>query len=235
VGSDDAEYARPDLPIPVCPAKGLSSLARLFFIDNEQGFRTARRLPVQAAVGAIALAVTRAALPPPWQRALADCAAVLGLYAAAGALAARVFERRQHAFEREWLAAQTGILRGHAFEALRCTVRGRSYDLARPGDVRDLRDQPRDERATVAFTYVTAGHQLAIAEVHRDVRELTFLPGWASPGQALVRFPEARYLPRPQPRQRPARRTSWSLDGSILISVSEDTAPAFGAGTRNSR
>jgi hypothetical protein len=237
VGSYGPEFTRPDLSIPLYPVQGLSRLTcrHLFLIPNEGGFLSANRVSVAAVAGTIALAVASFGLPPPGQQIVANCAAVLGLYTAARMVALVSFERRQHAFETEWLASQTEVLRRHAFEILRCTVRGRHYDLARPADVRDLQSHAGDERTAVAFTYLAADNSIAIAEVHRDMRELMFLHGWASPGRAFVRFPQARYQPRPQPRLRPARRTSWALDGPVLIALSGDSAAASGGGTRSSR
>lgn len=237
MGSYDPEFTRPDLSIPLYPVRGLSHLARrrLFFIPNESGFLPDYRVCLAAAIGTIALAAASLGLPGRWQQAVANCAALLGLYTAARIVARVTFERRQHAFETEWLAAATEVLRGHAFELLRCTVRGRHYDLARPADVRALRSHASDERTAVAFTYVAAENNIVVAEVHRDMRELMFLHGWASPGRTFVRFPQARYLARPQPRLRPARRTSWALDGPVLIALSADSAAASGGGTRSSR
>lgn len=233
----EPEFTRPDLFIPLYPVQGLSRFTRrrLFLVPNEHGFLYTYRVTLAAVIGAIALAAGSLGLPRPGQQAAADCAAVLGLYAAARVLALVIVERRQHAFEKEWLASQTEVLRRHAFEVLRCTVRGRHYDLARPADVLDLQRQASDERTAVAFTYLTADKSLAIAEVHRDLRELTFLPGWTSSSRSFVRFPEARYLPRPRPRLRPAWRTSWALDGPVLIALSEDSAAASGGGTRSIR
>jgi hypothetical protein len=237
VGTYEPEFTRPDLFIPLYPVQGLSRFTcrRLFLIPNEHGFRYAYRVTLAVIIVTIALAAGSLGLPRQAQQIVADCAAALGLCTVARVLAVAVFERRQHAFESEWLASQTEVLRRHAFEVLRCTVRGRHYDLGRPADVHDLRRQMSDERTTVAFTYLAADRSLAVAEVHRDLRDLTFLPGSASSGRSFVRFPEARYLPRPQPRLRPAWQTSWALDGPVLIAVSEDSAAASGAGTRNSR
>jgi hypothetical protein len=236
VGTYEPEFTRPDLIIPPYPGQRLSRLTRgrFFLIPNEPRFLSAHHVTVAAVAGAAALAVASIVVPRPAQQAVANCAAVLGLYAAARMIALVTFERRQHAFETEWLASQTEVLRMHTFEVLRCTVRGRHYDLARPADVRDLRNQAGDERTAVAFTYMSADNALAIAEVHREVRELMFLHGWARPGHAFVRFPQARYLPRPQSRSRPARRTSWALDGPVLITLSEDSAAASDGGTRSS-
>jgi hypothetical protein len=232
----EPEFTRPDLPIPLYPVNGLCDFMRRRFllIADEYRCRSAFSATLAALIGTIVLAVISVWFPEPWQQVVADCAAGLGLYTAARVLALATFERQQHVFEHKWLASQTEVLRRHAFEALRCTVGGRRYDLARPSDVRDLQGQVSDKRTAVAFIYLASDMSPAIAEVHRDMRELTFLPGWASPGRAFVRFPEARYLARPRPRLHPARRTSWALDGPVLIAVSEDSAVASGAGTRSS-
>lgn len=237
MASYEEEFTRPDLSIPLYPMQGLSRFTRrsIFLIPNEEGFLPAHRLSVAAVAGTVALAAASLVLSPPGQQALANCAAILGLYTAARMVALAAFERQQHAFESEWLASATEALRGHAFEILRCTVRGRYYDLARPADVRDLRRHASDERTAVAFTYLAADNSVAVGEVHRDLRDLEFLHGRTGPGRAFVRFPQARYLPRPLPRLRPARRTSWALDGPVLIALSADSAPASGGGTRSSR
>jgi hypothetical protein len=237
VGTYEPEFTRPDLFIPLYPVQGLFRFACrcLFLIPDERGFRYAYRVTLAVIIATVALAAASLGLPGRGQQVVAGCAAALGLCAVARVLALAVFERQQHAFEREWLCSRTEVLRRHAFEVLRCTVRGRHYDLDRPADVLDLRRQASDERTAVAFTYLAADKSLAITEIHRDLRDLTFLPGRPGSGRSFVRFPEARYLPRPQPGLRPAWQTSWALDGPVLIAVSGDSAAASGGGTRSIR
>jgi hypothetical protein len=191
---------------------------------------------VWAATGCLLAALSGVTPQEPWRRGVAVGSALVGLYAVGTMLALTVTERRQRAFEREWLTARTETLRGHAFDLLRFTVtdlaeRGqggrRTYDLTSPDVVRvllGLRDQdlarPRPTlQATVEFAYVAACGVPSVADVHRDLRELVFLPGQASPGQESVRFPAARYLPRPTLGGQPTQATNWVLSGPVLIAV----------------
>jgi hypothetical protein len=155
---------------------------------------------------------------------VASGAAALGLFAGSSLLTRVSFTRRQLEFERDWLSEQTAALRRHQFEVLRCTVGGRDYSMASPSDVRDLRGHPGDERASLAFTYLADGRFPTIGEVHRRLRDLTFVTDVAAPGRAFVRFPQGQYLPRPRREGGPAWRTCWSLDGPALLSVSNATA-----------
>jgi hypothetical protein len=153
-------------------------------------------------------------------------------------------ERRQRVFEREWIAAQSNVLQAHAFEVLRFTVQDlavedqdewRAYDLTRPDDVAELlrlRGQERGLkfRATVEFTYLASDGTLAVSVVHRELPELVFLEGWARPGRASIRFPEACYVTRLSPGGRPAQLTDWALYGTVMIAVS-GSAHAVTAGS----
>jgi hypothetical protein len=182
------------------------------------------------------LAALSVTLAEPWRRGVAVGSALVSLYAVGRMLALTVTERRQRAFEREWLTARTETLRGHAFDLLRFSATDladggqggrRTYDLTSPDVVRELlglRDQdlarPRPTRqATVEFAYVGADGVPSVADVHRDLRELVCLPGQASPGQESVRFPEARYLPRPTVGRQPARATNWLLSGPVILAI----------------
>jgi hypothetical protein len=200
---------------------------------------------VWAAVGCV-LAVVGVLLSSPWQRAVAACSALVGLYAVTRALALVVVERQQHAFEREWMAAQTEMLRVHPFDVLRFTIEDlagddqgtrHTYDLTSPAGIRDLFSLQGQDRAgarpaylaTVEFAYLGDDGVLSIASVHRDLRELVFLPGRAGSGQAWIRFPEARYLPRSTSSGHAARLTYWALSGPVLLAV---TDAAYAEATR---
>lgn len=239
------EFVRPDLPVPLSPLRGLPKVVRRRLLGPRgPGFARAHRATVAwaAATGAVALA---SLLLPPWRGPAVACSALLGLYLLARTFALVAFERRQRAFEPRWLAAQSEVLRSHAFEVLRFRVQGsygepdarRTYDLTRPDDVRDLlhrQDRERASgalsRATVEFAYwAGGGDTLAVAEVTRGLSELTFLQGRAAPARAWIRFPEARYLSRPGTGERPAQRTYWALSGPVVVSVSEsDSGGAAG-------
>ena len=203
---EPAAGAYPGMPIPT-------------FIPNGPAILSLLRLTRPALAGSVLLAVASLGMHSPWQSVVAYAAAAFALAAAAALLARMVADRRSHRFAGYWLAAQTEALRQHQFEALRCIVRGRRYDLASPADLRDLRNLPGEERVTVSFTYIAGRRGLAIGEVHRRLRDVTFLAGVAAPGRAFARFPQARYLPRPVRGGRPARRTTWALDGPVLVSV----------------
>jgi hypothetical protein len=238
----ESEFTRPDLPVPLYLQRGFPLLMRRHLLGlRGPSFAGAYRVTLAAASAGFAVAAASLLVSPPWQEVVVYCSALIGLYVIARALALVALERRQHAFEREWMAAQSEVLRGHAFEVLRFTVQDlvdedqgvrRTYDLTRPADVRDLlrrqareRNSRRWSRATVELTYLSGDGTLAVAEVHRGLPELTFLEGWAGPGRAWIRFPEARYLGHPGDGRRPAQRTHWALSGPVVIAVSE---PAYG-------
>jgi hypothetical protein len=232
------ELTRPDLPVPLSPLHRFPLLVRRYLLGlHFPNFTSAYRVTLATAMAAAAVAAASLLLPWRWQAAVVDCSALIGLYAIARALALAVFERRQREFERDWMAAQSEVLRGHVFEVLRFTVQTftnngqdarRTYDLTRPAEIRDLlqrqsreRASRRMSRATVEFTYLIGDGNLAVAEVHRELRELTFLNGRAGPGRVWIQFPEARYLPRPGPGGHPAQWTRWALSGPAMIAVSE--------------
>jgi hypothetical protein len=206
MGSYEPTGAYPGMPVPT-------------FIPNGPVILSLLRLTRPAMAGSVVLAVASLAMKSPWQSVVAYAAAAIALVAAAAVLARMVADWRSHSFQGYWLAAQTEALRQHQFEALRCTVRGRRYNLASPADVRDLRDQPGEERAGVSFSYLADGRAPTIGEVHRLLRDVTFVADVTTPGRAFARFPQARYLPRPTRGGRPARRTTWALDGPVLVSV----------------
>ncbi|WP_459179396.1 hypothetical protein [Streptomyces sp.] len=95
----------------------------------------------------------------------------------------------------------------------------RTYDLTRPGDVHDLLRRQDHERASGAFSRATVefaywaggGDTPAVADVRRELSELTFPQRQAATARAWIRFPEARYLgrpriPEPAPHPRSRRR-----------------------------
>jgi len=234
----ESEFTRPSLPIPLFPLRWAPLFIRSHLVGlRGQSFATAYRRTLAAAAAGIVVAAAAFLTPPPWQDVVVGCSALIGIYVTVRVLALAVFERRQHTFAREWIAAQSNVLREHQFEVLRFTVEGltgegqgvrRTYDLTRPVDVRDLlRRQDRERttgrlsRVSTEFTYLTGDGALAVAEVHRALPEFTFLVGWAGPGRAWVRFPEARYVGRPRRDRHPAQRTQWALSGSVLLRVAD--------------
>jgi hypothetical protein len=201
-------------------------------VPNGHGFRQATRVTVATGATAVFLGIVSLALPSSWRMPIAYASATVALYLTARVLTLTAFEQRQREFQTEWLAGQTTALRGHAFELLWLTVGEHRYDPTRATDMRDLPDL----RVTLTFTYLAANGSLIVTQAHRERGEIAIQPGWAAPGRASVRFPNAHYLPQPEPGHHPARRARWSLDGPVVVAISaSDTATASGAGTRNSR
>jgi hypothetical protein len=180
------------------------------------------------------LAILSLVLGPPWRRVLVVMTALLGLLVIVRVVALAVFQRRQQVFERTWLAARTEALQGHAFEVVRFTVDDppavpetrRAYDLTRPADVRELLRRRDHERATASFSRATAEFAyragdgvVAIAEVARDLADITFLPGRVTPGRASIRLPAAYYRRRLGGRAAPQAR--WTLSGPVVLTVTE--------------
>jgi hypothetical protein len=243
----DSALTRSDLPIPLPPLRGLPLLMRSYLVGlRAPRFASAYR--VTSAVAAAAVISGAVSFNHAWRQPMAAIAAVLGLYAIARAVALAIFEMRQHAFEQEWIPAQSRVLQEHAFEILRFTIQDgadaglgarRAVDLTRQSDISDLlrrqqaeRAAEQPSRATVEFTYRSADGTPALGEVHRDLPELRFTGGWPGPPRAWIRFPEARYLGRPGSGRRPYERTIWALTGSALITVTDSAyAPAAGAGS----
>jgi hypothetical protein len=222
--------AYPDLAIPRYPAHGIFRMADgALLLHRGRGDRSRLLLPAGAAGGAAA-ALVSLGLPGHWQQAVADGAATLGMLSVFYLLVRNAVQRRQREFERDWLAAQTAELRRYPFAVLGCTLGGREYSMSSPAEIRDLRGQRGNARASLAFTYFADGKWPTIGKVHRRLRDLTFVADVTVPGRAFVRFPQARYLPRPVPAGRAARRTCWSLDGPVLLSVSEAAAGSAAAG-----
>jgi hypothetical protein len=235
----ESRLTRPDLPVPLSPSSGISLFVRRRLLGMRvPSFAGVYRATLAVAVAGCFVAVVSLLVRPPWQKAVLDVSALIGLFVMVRALATVAFERRQHSFEPVWMDAQSDVLRGHAFEVLRFTVRGQerqykrmSYDLSRPDDVSTLLRRQAQERstgqptkATVEFAYLTAEGTLAVAEVHRDLPDLTFLRGRAEHGYPWVRFPQARYVGGRRPGTHPAQRTYWELSGPVLVGVSQAVA-----------
>jgi hypothetical protein len=242
------EFARPDLRIPLAPVPGPAGVARRYLLGlRDAGFGRARRIAVVwAAIGCV-LAVVAALLPSPWRWAVVACAALAGLYGVSRALALVAAERQQYDFERDWVAGQTEMLRVHSFDVLRFTIEDvaegdqgtrRTYDLTSAASVRALTGMQEQDRvraqpafvATVEFAYLGDDGVLSVGSVHRDLRELVFRPGGAASGQAWIRFPEARYLPRPSASGHPARLTYWVLSGPVLLVVTDAAYAVYAEG-----
>lgn len=236
----ESKLTRPDLPVPLSPSSGISLFVRRHLLGlRVPSFARAHRATLALAVAGLLVAVVSLLIPPRWQKAVFDVSALIGLYVIIRALATVAFERRQHSFEPVWMNAQSDVLRGHAFEVLRFTIRDSSedqrarmsYDLSRPDDVSMLlrrqaqeRSSGRPSKATVEFAYLTGEGTLAVADVHRDLPDLTFVEGRAGRGYTWVRFPEAQYVVRQRHRTHPAQRTNWALSGPVLIGVSQAAA-----------
>lgn len=257
------EFTRSDLPIPLPPVRGFSLIVRRYLVGlRTPRFAGAYRVTIAVALAGIMAAVAAFLVPSAWQKPLVGVSTLLGLYVIIRVTALVIFEVRQNAFQAEWIAAQSQVLQNHAFEVLRFSVQDITsagggtryiYDLTRQSDVSVLLRRQEGERAsgrlsrvTVEFTYLTADGTLAVAEVHRELPELTFLAGWARSPSAWIRFPEARYLSRPGPSRHPSQRTFWALLGRVLITVGESvydpaegrrtpTASATGSGPGSTR
>lgn len=233
--SYEPEFIRPGLLIPLFPMSGFGGFVRRYGVGlREPAFGRARLVTIAWAVAEFVLAILSLALEPQWRRGVVIVSAALGLYVMFRVLAVAVFQRRQQPFERAWILARTEALRGHEFEVVRFTVDDppaipesrQAYDLTRPADVRDLlgrRDRDRAmgtlSRSTAEFAYLADDGGIAITEVTRDLTDITFLPGRARPGRALIRLPEAHY--RRGLGRRLSRQVRWTLTGPVLLTVSE--------------
>ena len=216
------------LVVPFYPAHGFARISQVLVAGS--GVGPSPHL-VTAAIAVCGACMATAGSLARWDW-LVVVSVFVGGYVIIRALALPGAQRRQRLFERDWLKVRTDDLRGHRFEVLRLSVDDRGYDPARAADVRALLRMPGSTRVTLTFAY-PSDDDFSLTEVHRDLDELTFVPGRPS-----VRFPDARYLAEPEPGRRPARRARWSLDGRVVAAVSADPAgivPATGAGTRNTR
>jgi hypothetical protein len=227
---------RPEMAVPSAPLQGFSRLIWQSMVPNKRGFRQAACVTLATGVAAVLLGVASFVLPRPSRTVVAYAAAAFAIYLMIRVIALPGFERRQRLSGTEWLAARTRTLREHSFEMVRIVLGGDDYDPARAEDVRRLRDGDGRERVTLIFIYLAADGTLTLERVHRELRDVEVRLGWAAHGRAYVQFPEARYLPEPEPGHHAARRARWSLDGPVVVAVSaSDTATASGAGTRSSR
>lgn len=254
VASYEPEFVRPGLLIPLFPMPGFPGFIRRHVVGlRSPAFARARLVTIGWAVAEFVLAILSLALEPQWRRAVVIVSALLGLYVILRVLALAVFQQRQQAFERAWIAARTAALQGHAFEIVRFTVDDppgipeshRAYDLTRPADVRDLlrrqhreRATPASSRATAEFAYLADGGVFAIAEVTRDLTDITFLPGRPRPGRASIRLPSAYY--RRGLGGRIPQQARWTLSGPVSLTVSESAysgavGPAEASGLGSAR
>lgn len=234
----ESGLSRPDFAVPLPPLRGMSLVVRRRLLwmrgpDFAGTYHTTFALAIAAVVVAFMSLLVRA----PWQEAVLDASALIGLYVIIRALATMAFERQQRSFEPAWMSAQSEVLRQHAFEVLRITVQGfsgespgarMSYDLSRPDDLhRLLRRQDSEHRsahpskAIVEFAYQTQDAVVAVAQVHRGLPDLTFVLGSFGPGITWVRFPQARYVGGQEGGGHPARRTYWALSGPVQLLVRE--------------
>ncbi len=229
---------RPDLVVPLSPLRPILVVLRSHLLGSrEPSFAQARRVTQAAATTGFAFAIASLWAPAGWQEASIGLSALIGAYAIWRSLAANAYELRQHTFGRDWIVAQSEVLRHHAFEILRFTVQdlsgdypdeSRDFDLSRPVDIRELlhrqeadNSAPRSSRVTVEFGYLARDAILAVAEVHRDLKDLKFLVGRTGSRRPWIQFPQAYYVGRNAAGGHPARRTSWALAGSVVIAVPE--------------
>lgn len=226
----ESEFTRPDLPIPLPRLTGTAEVYRRDVVRlREPAFSAAHRTTARWGLVTVAVALASFLIQPDYRWPAVVVALLAALWLLVRTLSLMVFERRQRAFEREWLDAQSEVLRGHAFEVLRCSVHPRNqpgerrpYDLLRPDDVRELMRRQKAERTsrtTLEFTYWQGeGEDLAVQAVSVDLGELILLTGKAGTGRVWIRFPEARYQPATG-GHRPARRTYWDLSGPVVVGV----------------
>ena len=222
--------------------RGWGRLLRTYLLGlRGPRFTVAFRVTLATALAGFAVGLISLLAPWPWRAALLCLSGLIGLYSIARAVGLVAAQRRQHVFEPAWLAAQSDVLRTHAFEILRFTVQDltaegqgmrRVYNLSDPADVSALlrrqaldRSGGRLSQATAEFSYLAPAGTPTIAQAHRELPRIDFIEAGAGPGRAWIRFPEARYLGRPARGSRPARRTSWKLTGPVLILLG---APSYG-------
>jgi hypothetical protein len=254
VASYESEFVRPGLLIPLFPMPGVPGFIRRYVVGlRGPAFARARLATIAWAAVECVLAILSLALAPPWRRVLVIASALLGLYVIFRAVALAVFQQRQQAFEQAWIAARTDVLQQHAFEVVRFTVDDppgipetrRAYDLTRSADVRELLGRQDEERAagrlsraTAEFGYRADGGVFAIAEVTRDLTDITFLPGRVRPGRASIRLPGARY--RRSLGGGAAPQVRWTLAGPVVLTVSawayaDAAGPAEASGLGSAR
>jgi hypothetical protein len=231
----EPEFVGPGPLMPLFPMRGFPEFIRRYVVGlRGPAFARARRVTIAWAAAEGVLAILSALSPPQWRRGVVIVSALVGLYVILRVLALAVFQKRQQAFERAWLAAQTQVLQGHAFDIVRFTADDppgipesrTAYDLTRVADVRDLLLRQEHERATRSFSRVTAeftyrssGGVVAIAEVTRDLADITFLPRRTKSGRASIQLPGAYY--RRRLGESGAHQARWTLSGPVLVTVSE--------------
>ncbi|MGW0597692.1 hypothetical protein ACWD11_11170 [Streptomyces sp. NPDC002776] len=229
--SDEPGLLRPEVPVALAPLQRFPHLLRCR-ATGLTGPEFARAQRVTVAWAVLPPAVTLIGLLMPAVRTAAlGGAALLGLLVLTRAVLLMVFERRQQRYEPRWLAERTAALRRHEFPVLRCSVRydetpglARVYDLTNGDQVGRLLDRRARERAagtharaTLEFVCATRERVSAVAEVRRELAELELLTVRPDGAPARVSFPQARYLPLPEPGRRPARRAYWALSGPVLV------------------
>jgi hypothetical protein len=227
VGGAPGHFTALQLPIPLA-LRGDRLLGRLIGLNGPR-FWDAYRATLPWLV---ALVVTGAAgrsfAAEPLRVTAAVLSAGLGLYVIARVVTLRRLERRQHAFEPVWLAAQSQELRKQYFEVLRFTVQGRHvehrrgrhrlYDLAETASAGDLLRRCAAERADGTGSWVTIDvalgpapdGQYAVQSVRRRLTEIELVTGRTPVESGRARFPQAQYVPRPVFAKRAAKLPSSS-------------------------
>jgi hypothetical protein len=241
----EPESVRPDLPIPLTPLRGaVAAWARLLTGLRDPSFGQAYVLTAKWLSSAVLIILLSAFLVVPTMRPiLVSAAGAMAVVVVLRLVVLRVFERRQHEFERVWLDAQSEVLRNRSFNVVRFTVRRevgertdrRVYDLTRPVEVDELlRRQavekvsgaPAAAEAAIDFAYSSATGEPAIRQVRRQLADIDFVPLHRSLTTAYVNFPHARYRGQPHLSKReqglPARRTFWLLPGMVRVTVAAD-------------
>ncbi|MFG1645798.1 hypothetical protein ACGFMK_36440 [Amycolatopsis sp. NPDC049252] len=219
------DVLRPDLRFPLlATARIEATVARL----REPRFADARRRTLRNLGCVAALALAQFAVVPSLRPWFLGAAALLLLDLFGRLFALDVLRRRQRAFEPQWLAAQSAVLRTATFEVVgfevatpftrRADDRVRAYDLTRPEDVTLLLDHQDVDRAAgrasqvkLEFAYpLGPARRTAIEVVHLDLADVTVVRSGGS-RRARVRFPRARYHAQPSPRREPSQTTFWVL------------------------
>ncbi|SDD35741.1 hypothetical protein [Actinokineospora iranica] len=215
----DWETPRPDLAVPL--AARPTVLSRAMAAPREPDFTMARHQTLVIALSSGALMLAAQTLVVDSARAPVIAAAVvLVLYALAREVYLLALERRQRAFEPDWLARRSETLRDSEFEVVRCVVGDRVYDLS-DGEqaARLLASADADTRVEIDFTYPPA----AIERASSRFGDIRFRPIRAE-APPRARFPDARYG-----LQASGRKTFWRLGASVVVTIA---APAGRAATR---
>lgn len=263
--SGDGNMPRPDLQVPLYPAESpLASFVRTTLVRlRAPRFAEAHLANRRGFLLPVALWAGQFAVVAPARPYLSWTAGVLVMWLLIRAWALVRAERQQRRYERRWLAVQTEVLRDTWFEVVRCTVRHRlatgpghrdassrepartdasSYELTRPGDVRELLDRQASERGSgqssrvvVEFAFPLPGRQFtALDAVSAGLTEIEMVAAGRRPSGAGVRFPRASYHPEPPARGRrgrhwPSRSTFWVLGAPVLSMAAPETGPVVRA------